>query len=454
MNYTKKNNALVGAIVGIVVIIVALIYYLNDNKTEWWATLNQEKTNHAYGIKLFKDLVKDNLAHDDEFFTINKPLKTFLKDSKKATYMYVCNNNLYFTDEDQKAFLHFIAAGNKAFIASNIFQEELLGKIIKTRFATANPEYVPDTASYNESENEYNEEIPVVEEAAPQDSNFYHRDVVWYEKKNQLTVHNNDYKTFIFNKLNNYKLDTNYFTLHSFNDSIQDWTESKIEVLATDHDQKAIYIKINYGKGAIYWWLNPWTLGNINLLNKNGKTQFQYTFKDFNKSTVYWEKFHELPQKNNSNPGQNIKSALAYILSESSLKWAWYLLLLAGILYTIFNFKRRQKQIPIHQIPENTTEEYLQTIAQLYQSESGSELGILRMKLAHIMTYIRVKYKITLKEDKDEFIHRVHVVSGVEKEVLTMLLVHINTLNKANYIDKEHINDVMADINKFYGGIV
>jgi hypothetical protein len=55
--------------------------------------------------------------------------------------------------------------------------------------------------------------------------------VVWYEKKNQLTVHNNDYKTFIFNKLNNYKLDTNYFTLHSFNDSIQDWTESKIEVL-------------------------------------------------------------------------------------------------------------------------------------------------------------------------------------------------------------------------------
>ena len=126
-------------------------------------------------------------------------------------------------------------------------------------------------------------------------------------------------------------------------------------------------------------------------------------------------------------------------------------MLATGILYLIFNLKRRQKNIEVYKLPENTTEEYLETIARLYKSESGNDAEILQMKINHLFIFIRQTFKITLREDNDEFVNKLHAVAGFDKELIVKLIMHQQMLKNARSLDdKIYFKEVIIDINKFY----
>lgn len=464
MKQLNGNYTIVGTIVFIVVVFVWIMIYINDKSTIWYDSLDENKTNHAYGIKLFKDLVKENLAEEDRFFTINKPLRTFLGDEKNATYMYVGNSFLYFTSKDKNAFLKFISSGNNAFIATNAFPDELLEDIIHAKYYTIindstkniTTQAIPDSST-NEINEQGQEEVEVVEEEAEvieeesstnNDSIINFHNVITSDRKSYLSIYANNGFKLRYNKVDNYKPDS-IFDVSEISDSLPLWTASKFEILAKNENNKAVYIKIPYGKGAIYLWVNPFVLGNINMIDSHGPELFSFIFKDFKKQTVYWEKFH-LQRNDKGENQQRFNNSLSYILSQRELKWGWYILLATGLLYLIFNIKKRQKSIPVFQLPENTTEEYLETISRLYQSENDNHLGILRMKLDHLFVFIRQKFKITLREDKEEFIHRLHLVSGIDKTLIESLITYHGLLNNIDMLDKKYHKEIIEVINKFY----
>ncbi|MEY5047559.1 MAG: hypothetical protein RLZZ175_918 [Bacteroidota bacterium] len=474
-NFTTKAIifVLVAALVGVII-------YINSTTIDWYSEYDEEKTTHPYGIKLFKDLVQDNLAEEDKFFTVNKPWRSFMGKAKNATYVFTERGQLYFTDEDKKAFLKFIDEGNNAFIASENFPHELLEDIIPTQIEEIEQEEIDEneepseitdstnTTTYADSTivdttvvfEEQEVESPIVEEVIEKtvDSlkktikKTHYQNIILSQKQGYLNVYSADNKFKVrYNKINNYKKVNDYF-VNSISDSISILSKVKIEILARDEQNHAVYIKIPYGKGGIYLWVNPFVLGNINLIDKHTPQLFSLLFKDFKKGTVYWEKYHKVyHNKNENGDGPNFNNSLSYILSQRELKWAWYILLATGILYLIFNLKRRQKHIEVYKLPENTTEEYLETIARLYKSESGNDAEILQMKINHLFIFIRQTFKITLREDNDEFVNKLHAVAGFDKELIVKLIMHQQMLKNARSLDdKIYFKEVIIDINKFY----
>lgn len=478
MKELQGNFTIKAIIFLLVAILVGVIIYLNKTNIDWFSEYDEEKTNHPYGIKLFKDLVQDNLAEEDKFFTINKPWHTFLGDAKNATYVFAGNGSLYFTDKDKTAFFKFIASGNNAFIASETFPNELLEDIVNTKYIETEPleseelevdssaeaPEVDSTASYTDStvvdstviiEDEESESDFVVEAVVDSlkktvNKTKYH-EVILSNKQGHLNVYSVDNKFKVrYNKINNYKKVNTYF-VNNISDSISFLSKVKIEVLAKNEKNHAIYIRIPHGKGSIYLWVNPFVLGNINLIDRRTPALFSLLFKDFKKGTVYWEKYHKISRSSEEGDGPNFNNSLSYILSQRELKWAWYILLATGVLYLIFNLKRRQKHIEVYKLPENTTEEYLETIARLYKSESGNDAEILQMKINHLFIFIRQTFKITLREDNDEFVNKLHAVAGFDKELIVNLIMHQQMLKNARSLDdKIYFKEVIIDINKFY----
>jgi len=58
-----------------------------------------------------------------------------------------------------------------------------------------------------------------------------------------------------------------------------------------------------------------------------------------------------------------VRTPLKYILSQESLKWAYYILIVSIIVYIIFQGKRKQRVIPLIPPLKNTTLEFVRIIA-------------------------------------------------------------------------------------------
>ena len=73
------------------------------------------------------------------------------------------------------------------------------------------------------------------------------------------------------------------------------------------------------------------------------------------------------------------------------------------------------------------------------------------MKINHLFIFIRQTFKITLREDNDEFVNKLHAVAGFDKELIVKLIMHQQMLKNAHSLDdKIYFKEVIIDINKFY----
>ena len=111
---------------------------------------------------------------------------------------------------------------------------------------------------------------------------------------------------------------------------------------------------------------------------------------------------------------------LSYILKQPALAWAWYLLVGLALTWLIFRAKRRQRPIPVLPKNENSSYEFISTIAHLHFREKNYQgLCIQSMKL--FITQLREHYGLlahlepqTMKPHiDDEFLRRLSAVSEV-----------------------------------------
>jgi hypothetical protein len=98
---------------------------------------------------------------------------------------------------------------------------------------------------------------------------------------------------------------------------------------------------------------------------------------------LYWDAASQAPaqdQKEAANP-------LTYILRQPALAWAWYLLVILSVLWVFFRGKRRQRIIPILAQNENSSYEFIRTIAHLhfkkrnYRGQCGIQMRLFLAQL-------------------------------------------------------------------------
>jgi len=223
--------------------------------------------------------------------------------------------------------------------------------------------------------------------------------------------------------------------------SFASFDTSKTTVLGTDGNENANFIKIPLGQGNIIINTTPLLFTNYNILYGNYRYPFT-ALSYLQGNTIVWDEYYK-PNK------PEVSSPMRFILSQPSLKAAYYLLLIAIFLYIIFEGKRKQRVIPVIQPPRNMSLEFANTLGQLYFN-SGNNRDIALKKYSYFCDYLRNKYYIKNISEDPEFFKSLAERSGVSVEVISYIFKYARIINDQTWIRDIDLIDFNSKVEEFY----
>jgi hypothetical protein len=216
-------------------------------------------------------------------------------------------------------------------------------------------------------------------------------------------------------------------------------------ILGTDETGHANFIKFSYkGGGAVFLHLAPMTFTNFFLLYKNNKSYYDNAFSYLPRSVseIKWDDYFRYPHYSNF-------SALKFLLSNPSFKWAFWLLLLLFLLIYLFESKRKQRMIPAITPLRNTSLDFVRTIGRLYYQRRDN-LNLANKMSVHFLGYVRTKYNLQTSFLDEEFTDRLTYKSGYNKEAIINIIEHIRSIQQQQLISDESLMAFNKEIELFY----
>lgn len=204
------------------------------------------------------------------------------------------------------------------------------------------------------------------------------------------------------------------------------------------------FIEIPYGKGKIYIHSAPIFFTNYYLkdfpeVRKYAFAALSYLPRD--KQTIWFD-------ENFRDNGRDLGD-LSFIMSQSSLKIAWRLLLAGIILYLFFRGKREQRIILVIKKPENTTIEFAQSISSLYYQE-GDPSDLVQKKITYFLDNVRNRYYMDTQQIDEKFAERLYNKSGKDKELVGNIVNSIITFERTKKADDKVLTNLDKWIEKFW----
>lgn len=207
-------------------------------------------------------------------------------------------------------------------------------------------------------------------------------------------------------------------------------------------DEKPNFIQTSFGKGQIFVHSTPEAFSNYFLLQEEN---YQYAedvlaYLDPNKDLL-WDNYYKSGKSFYSSP-------LYYLLGNKPLKWAYYFVLLATVLYLIFQGKRRQRPIPIVKTLENKTYDYTRNISNLYLEQNRYREMTLK-KIELFLDYIRSQYRLSTQELNSDFEEKLTAKSGNTEKETKELFSKIRQLKAQENISREEFLQLTRAIASF-----
>lgn len=167
------------------------------------------------------------------------------------------------------------------------------------------------------------------------------------------------------------------------------------------------FIKIPFGEGHFYIHSEPLVLTNYYLLKSKNKYQESVFSYLPNRETV-WFLENDAPLS---------MSPMRFILSNTPLKYAWYLLIAGLLIFVFFNAKRKQRIVPIIEPLKNTSVEFIKSIGNLYLQE-GDFHEMMAKKAQYFLSKIRMDLLIDTQNLDEQFINKLHLKTGKNIELI------------------------------------
>ncbi|MDR0230056.1 MAG: hypothetical protein LBI72_13500 [Flavobacteriaceae bacterium] len=352
-----------------------------------------KELDHLIGDK--KKLIRDDLS----LYTMLDTLTNLNKEPKNLLLI-----NHYIDDYEATAtkMEDFVSEGNNVFIIGNLYLESDILKTIGMRI---------------------------------------------YISEDNANIENDTVKV----NLTNSKFSTaNYTITQSSNGRIfiPDSIRNKVEVLGygTHYTGKLPnYIRVPYGKGNYYIHTDPSAFTNVNLLESNNHLYVEGALSYLGDRTTYFM----VTEKDET--VRESTSVLRYILLNDSLRWAWYLFLIALVLFSLFHAKRKQRVIPIIKPLENTTVDFTHTVSNLYIKYQDYE-DIINKSIIYTLEKIRRKYYIDTAILDEKFVHNYYRKSGKSKEDIQAFVTFVERFraypkiaNESNLIKLNELTEKIID---------
>lgn len=204
------------------------------------------------------------------------------------------------------------------------------------------------------------------------------------------------------------------------------------------------FLKIRHGSGHFLVHLEPAVFTNYHLLKKDHHQYAEGAFYHLPADDyILWTLDNQTSQVISDSP-------LRFILSQPSLRWAWYLLLVGIAMFVIFNIRRSQRAIPIIPKPTNTSVEFVKTIGNLYFME-GDIRSMMDKKIVYLLAKIRNEYHLSTDVLDDKFVQLLQMKSGKDEKITQKMIFLVNKHREHDYkCTLDDLNRLNTSIEHFY----
>lgn len=216
-------------------------------------------------------------------------------------------------------------------------------------------------------------------------------------------------------------------------------------ILGKNAEGQANFIRIGYEHGgSVFLHLNPLAFSNFFLLHKKNKSYYDLAFSYLPAQTgvVEWsDYFRYHRQKENF-------SAMRYILSKRSLRWALWLTILFFLLMFIVETKRKQR--PITELPplRNASEDFIKTVGRLYFQQKNN-LNLAGKMVTSFLENIRSVYNLPTSQLNEEFARKLAFRTGRPFGEVAQLIQFIYDLKLKEALSDQELMDLHQQINQF-----
>lgn len=385
------------------VITTAVVIGTKHTKTIDWEESFNEKSNKPYGVsvlykelpKLFKNYKVRTVYHQPASYLNANSKDGFGEHIAKGNYIIIGNSD-YLEDDSIDELLSFVDAGNTLFISDYYF-----------------PQKIHDTLNIS---------VDYIENE---------KDSISYLSLKHLNI-------------KNIKLDKN-----TSDQYFSDFDTLKHTVLGHSKiDYKHInFLKVPFGHGNIYLHLEPKAFTNYHILKDNRYKYIEGALSYLPNNDVYFDSYTKIQTGYNGNIEK--ESNLSWFLEQLPFKWAWYTAIVFGILFMIFNAKRRQRIIPIIKPLQNTTIAFVKTVSNLY-FDTKDHKNLINKKITYFLEKIRRDLNLNTNVLDDNFIEKLATKTGKKKDNVKPVVNYINLMRQKKEFTEENLIKLNTYIEAFY----
>lgn len=396
-------------ILPVLIILVALIFTTavilgsNRSRTVDWEESFNEKSNKPYGVsvlykelpKLFKDHKVRTVYHQPASYLRANSEDGYGKYVAEGTYIIIGNSD-YLEDDSIDELLNFVDAGNTLFISDYYFPQKFHDTL------DVGVDYIEnekDSISYLSLKHINTEEITLDRNA-------------------------NDQYFSEFDSINHTVLG-----------------HSKIDYKHVN------FLQIPFGEGNIFLHTEPKAFTNYHILKEDRYKYIEGALSYLPDNDVYFDSYTKIQTGYDGDVEK--ESNLSWFLEQLSFKWAWFTAVVFGILFMIFNAKRRQRVIKIIKPLQNTTVAFVKTVSNLY-FDTKDHGNLIDKKITYFLEKIRHDLNLNTNVLDDEFIEKLAAKTGKKKDAIRKLVNHINLMRSKNEFFEENLIKLNRLIEAFY----
>jgi hypothetical protein len=368
-----RNRTLIAVVLLLSALLLALLFAWWQKQSFNWrddvaGKAYQETWEQPYGTVVVHRLLQQYFP-ERQFTELKKNLHSELPDSTAfpASYVFI-GEAMYYDSLDAERLLHFVRTGNTALLISKSVPRLLTQQLFGENCMGSDWE----------------------------DYAFVSSDTLA-----QLHLKHSTVQPTLFYAIKNEPKEYTW----SYMEVSYNCTTAPFDSLGYLNEGLLNFLGVPFGKGHFLLHSTPLAFSNYQLLRPDMQAYAQEVLAELPISDVYWDACSRIPEResrkrnrvgiNRQLPNEHV---LAYILQQPALAWAWYLLLGMALSYLIFQAKRRQRIVPILPKNENSSYEFITTIANLHFKEKNyAQLCTQMMRL--FLVQVRERYSLVASID-------------------------------------------------------
>jgi hypothetical protein len=424
----KRDKLIIYIMVFLALSLVGLIVYfsLNSKRLSWNESYSPEDK-MPYGTSAIYALMQ-SVRSDQEFTLIKDSTHKELPEDptgKKDTYVFI-GQTLYADSADVEKLLAFVKAGNSAFVIASNPASLLLDTLLRAPIAE------DDYYTYELDDDVF------------EDYDEYYRKRIYYVQDSSITLYLNDpqFASSNYELSKKYNFETVFNSWAYFKDGLTGQDGKPVETIGAFDEEYLNYIRLKYGKGEFYFHSTPLVFTNFNLRNDTAMRHCRDALAYFGDGHIYWDEDNRdydiggMSNSPNEQPDKPSEGPLEFILSEPSLRAAWYLLMATVLLYLFFGARRKQRIIANQEKMDNTSIEYAQVLSQMFMKQQDHRKLVL-MKMELFKSNVRDRYGIRMplkqEEENDALFREISSKSGIGAEHIRKIFdnhnMHLNMVS-------------------------